>query len=426
MVLVEALAAGTPVVAPASCGPAEIVDPIVRPPLPARRRAGAARALVEVLGDPERARALGAGGRERARARLLAGRLARAATRELIARSLASGRRRRRRRAGPGAATWRSSPSSTTPRTELRALLARSSATCPARRWSSSTPGSTDGGAGRGPRVARRRGDGRSTWAATSGFGARVERGRRGRRPAGHGPDQPRRRAARRARWPTWPPRPRGPTRPSGCWRRSSCGSDGKRQDSAQLEPGSPPLGAAARRVPPALMPPPLARAGRPVAGDEPRAVGWAVGACVAARAPRRCAGSARSTRARSCTPRTSTWACARPTPASRPGSGPTARVLHHGGHSTRKAFGGEPFELLARRRREVVRKWRGARRQEVDDAFQLVDVRQPDGDQGAAGPLGAPRAPAARGAAARPARGPAALAARRRSRPTRVTAPAC
>ena len=65
VVLIEALASGTPVVAPAACGPAEIVDPSCgRHYLPGNAP-GAARALVEVIGDPARARELGAAGRER-------------------------------------------------------------------------------------------------------------------------------------------------------------------------------------------------------------------------------------------------------------------------------------------------------------------------------------------------------------------------
>ena len=35
--------------------------------------------------------------------------------------------------------------------------------------------------------------------------------------------------------------------------------------------------------------------------------------------------------------------------------------------------FGGEPFGLLAARRREVVRRWRGSRRQNIDDGVQLT-----------------------------------------------------
>jgi len=47
--------------------------------------------------------------------------------------------------------------------------------------------------------------------------------------------------------------------------------------------------------------------------------------------------------------------------------------VVHRRAHAARRAFRGEPFGLLARRRREVVRKWRGRRREEVDDWTQLV-----------------------------------------------------
>ncbi|MBN1530597.1 MAG: glycosyltransferase family 4 protein, partial [Thermoleophilaceae bacterium] len=65
-VMAEALAVGRPVVAPDSAGPAEIVDPscgvLYRP----GDAADAAAALVEVLGDPGRARALGAAGPARA------------------------------------------------------------------------------------------------------------------------------------------------------------------------------------------------------------------------------------------------------------------------------------------------------------------------------------------------------------------------
>jgi GT2 family glycosyltransferase len=109
-----------------------------------------------------------------------------------------------------------------------------------------------------------------------------------------------------------------------------------------------------------------------PWRGDKPRPVGWAVGACVAAQTdtlrrlgpfdPREFLYAEDldlGLRASDAGIETWFW--------------PAARVLHHGGHSTEKAFGGEAYELLARRRREVVRKWRGARRQTIDDALQLV-----------------------------------------------------
>jgi GT2 family glycosyltransferase len=51
----------------------------------------------------------------------------------------------------------------------------------------------------------------------------------------------------------------------------------------------------------------------------------------------------------------------------------PAARVVHSGGHSSRRVFGGEPFELLAGRRRSVVRDQRGAGRARLDDLLQAL-----------------------------------------------------
>jgi N-acetylglucosaminyl-diphospho-decaprenol L-rhamnosyltransferase len=148
-------------------------------------------------------------------------------------------------------------------------------------------------------------------------------------------------------------------------------GPDGRRQDVAQLEPGTAPLLLSAL-VPPAALPKPLARRIEPWRADEPRRAGWPVGACVAGRtATLRRLGPfdpgvflyaedlELGLRAADAGVETWFW--------------PAARVLHHGGHTTLRSFGGEPFELLARRRREVVRACRGARRQAVDDALQLI-----------------------------------------------------
>jgi GT2 family glycosyltransferase/glycosyltransferase involved in cell wall biosynthesis len=49
----------------------------------------------------------------------------------------------------------------------------------------------------------------------------------------------------------------------------------------------------------------------------------------------------------------------------------PHARVLHKRAHSTRAAFGGEPFELLAERRRAVIEQRRGSARK--DDVVQAA-----------------------------------------------------
>jgi GT2 family glycosyltransferase len=51
----------------------------------------------------------------------------------------------------------------------------------------------------------------------------------------------------------------------------------------------------------------------------------------------------------------------------------PEVRLLHTGGHSTRPAFGGEPHEVIARRRREVVAERLGPRAVARDDAAQAV-----------------------------------------------------
>ncbi|MEA2449690.1 MAG: N-acetylglucosaminyl-diphospho-decaprenol L-rhamnosyltransferase [Thermoleophilaceae bacterium] len=51
----------------------------------------------------------------------------------------------------------------------------------------------------------------------------------------------------------------------------------------------------------------------------------------------------------------------------------PRARVLHRRAHSTQRAFGGEPFDLLARRRAEVVEQLRGKHRARTDAAVQAL-----------------------------------------------------
>ena len=51
----------------------------------------------------------------------------------------------------------------------------------------------------------------------------------------------------------------------------------------------------------------------------------------------------------------------------------PSARVLHKRAQSSGRAFGGEPFELLARERRRVVARRMGERAARVDDAAQTA-----------------------------------------------------
>jgi GT2 family glycosyltransferase len=148
-------------------------------------------------------------------------------------------------------------------------------------------------------------------------------------------------------------------------------GANGKREDSAQLEPGTAPLALHAL-LPGALLPLPLARQLEPWRADAPRPVGWAVGACIAARTDT-------LQRLGPFDPATFLYAEDLDLSLRAADAGietwfwPAARVVHHRAHATSTAFDGEPFELLARRRREVVRKWRGARRESADDALQLT-----------------------------------------------------
>jgi GT2 family glycosyltransferase len=51
----------------------------------------------------------------------------------------------------------------------------------------------------------------------------------------------------------------------------------------------------------------------------------------------------------------------------------PEARVVHSRAHSTAKAFGGENYELLARQRRDVVRRRLGSGRAILDDVIELM-----------------------------------------------------
>lgn len=69
LAVLEALAAGRPAIVPAAGGPAEIVDPSCGVLYPPGDAAAAAAALVEVVSDAERAQAMGRHGRRRARER---------------------------------------------------------------------------------------------------------------------------------------------------------------------------------------------------------------------------------------------------------------------------------------------------------------------------------------------------------------------
>ncbi len=147
--------------------------------------------------------------------------------------------------------------------------------------------------------------------------------------------------------------------------------ADGEREDSAHPEPGS--FADLARAAAPAAA---LPRAARvliePWRSDTPVRVAWATGCCLVARTETfRGLGPfdesifmyAEDTdlglRARDAGVETWFW--------------PTARVVHHRAHASARVFGGEPFELLAERRRDVVLRRRGRLRALIDGLLQLA-----------------------------------------------------
>ena len=122
--------------------------------------------------------------------------------------------------------------------------------------------------------------------------------------------------------------------------------------------------------VHPRLLPRSLRDRAEPYRAERPRTVGWAIAACLAARTDL-------LLELGPFDPAIHLFAedmelCLRARAAGRPTVlHPELRVRHTGGHATRRA--GEPFDLLARRRREVVRATRGPRALALDDAAQAL-----------------------------------------------------
>ena len=146
---------------------------------------------------------------------------------------------------------------------------------------------------------------------------------------------------------------------------------DGSRQDVAQHEPGTMSRAVAAL-VPPVLLPRPLRTALDPWRATSPRRAGWPVGACVVGRTDtlRRLGpfdpeiflyAEDLDLGLRASDAGVETWFW------------PSARVLHTRAHATGPAFGGEPFEVLAQRRRSVIAARRGPGRRRADDIIQAI-----------------------------------------------------
>ena len=147
--------------------------------------------------------------------------------------------------------------------------------------------------------------------------------------------------------------------------------ADGTRQDTVHPAPAS---GAEllVTLVSPSALPARAATALAPWRSSKPRRVGWAVGCALLARTEtlRRLGpfderlflyGEDLDLCLRAARDGVETWFW------------PAARVLHHRAHSSAVAFGGEPFELLARARREVVSRRLGPVRAAIDDGAQAL-----------------------------------------------------
>jgi GT2 family glycosyltransferase/glycosyltransferase involved in cell wall biosynthesis len=367
LAVAEALAAGCPVVVPDGGGPAEIVDDACGLRYRPGDAAGAARAIVQVLSDPERALAMGAAGRRRAhaqldRARSMAG-LSRALAGLVPARP--AGGRRRQAPGDPAQLTL----VTVTHNSErvLDALLQSVERHLQGARMVVVDSASAD----RSLELARVR-----SWVSAIGLDENVGFGRACNLGLEHvdtpvvallNPDiellddsllELVGEALREDR----PPRLLAPLVLSG---------DGRRQDTVHPAPGSA-ADLIRALVPAAAVPGAAGAALAPWRSQRPRRVGWAVGcALVSTTATLRELGPFDDSiflygedlelglRARRCGIETWLW--------------PPARVVHHQAHTMTGAFGGEPFELLAEARHDAVARARGRRRAALDDAAQAV-----------------------------------------------------
>ena len=357
MAVLEALAAGRPVVAPAAAGPAEIVDRscgLLYEPGDAR---AAAAALTDLLGDPERASALGAAGRARA------GReFGLDAARSRYAAAVSPLMRSPGRRSVPGLALVTVTYDSAE---VLGALLASARRFLPGVRVVVVDCGSND----ESVEIARACPD----FVEVIALGENVGFGRgcnRGLAEVGEpvtalvNPDvelvddsllELVAEASRNDR----------------LLAPLVISSDGSRQDSVHPVPTSA-AELVRAVVPPAAVPGQLGEWLAPWRASEPRRVGWAVGAALVARTETLRQLGPFDERIflyaedldlglRAAEQGVESWFW------------PTARVLHHRAHATGPAFGGEPFSLLARARHDVVARRLGSGRARLDDAVQAL-----------------------------------------------------
>jgi N-acetylglucosaminyl-diphospho-decaprenol L-rhamnosyltransferase len=359
LVLLEALAAGRPVVAPDAAGPREIVDASCGVLYEPGSAAAGATALQAVLSDPARARSMGAAGRERVRTHF-----SRDRTREAFSEAVSPLLRERAPRPRPlppgGLALVTVTHNS---ERELAALTESVRRHLPGARLVVVDCASSDASVG----VAREGGAQVVVLADNVGFGRACNRGLEEVRetvtallnPDVELIDNSLLELASEAVRDDRPERVLAPLVLNG---------DGSRQDTAHPVPGSLPDLIRAL-VPPALVPGPALA---PWRARRPRRVGWAVGAALLARTTtwRRLGpfdpsifmyGEDLELGLRAATDGVPTWFW------------PAARVLHHGAHSSTAVYGGEPFAALARGRHDVVARRLGSARGRRDDRAQAL-----------------------------------------------------
>jgi GT2 family glycosyltransferase len=345
LVLVEALASGTPVVAPSSGGPAEIVDASCGALYPPSDAAAGARALVSVLNNSAN---LAAPARARAESAFsLTGMQAR--YREVI-----EGDVRAPAPAGAGIAfvtvTYNSAA-------ELRTLAESIAHHLPAARLIVVDNASGDDSGA----VAEDAGATLIEFDSNRGFGTAANAGVAAVtepiavlvNPDVELVDDSLARLAERSQ-------------PGRLYAPLLLNANGTRQDNSHPRPATPTT-AIYSLVPGPALPGPLRRRAEPWRADSPRRVGWATAACLLA--------DTKTLQALGPFDesiflyaedldlglRAETW------------FDPDARVIHTRAHATSRAFGGENYELLAKQRRTVVRRRLGTSRAMVDDVIELL-----------------------------------------------------
>ncbi|MDQ6820535.1 MAG: glycosyltransferase [Actinomycetota bacterium] len=357
LAVAEALAAGRPVVVPASGGPPEIVDHTCGLLYPPGDAVAAADAIVRLAEDPQLAAQLGAAGRERAR-REFDLEHARGDYAAALAPLLA--RRRARIHERPACSLLTVTHNSAR---DLEALLDSASRHLPGVRVIVVDCASDDESVAVAQRLATRT----IVLSENVGFGRACNRGL----PEVSTPvtilvnpdvellddslltlvDEARRRDRLLAPLVIWP--------------------DGSRQQTVHPAPTSA-ADLLRSILPPAALPGRFGRALAPWRSPAPRQVGWAVGCAIVARTETLARlgpfderiflyGEDLDLGLRAAEIGVETWFW------------PTGRVLHRGAHASTAAFGGEPFNRLAAARREVVARRLGKSRALLDDAAQAV-----------------------------------------------------